>query len=135
MTKHSIKEKMKMKMVVRMIVLKMQRAVMKLNVCAGKRNENRIKVDNLKSKAQPKVSKDEKKSENQVVEPRSRASKNSKKAKRNNSPKEKVRFKALKKFFNNYNEQIGIAFQTFMMFAMAVMLYQILDDWKANTFR
>ena len=84
--------------------------------------------DKTKNKTQD--SKEEKKS---VVsaETRSRTFKSGKKTKRNIPPKEKIRFKSLRRLCNNYSEHMAMGFQVLLMFGMAIMLYQILDEWKA----
>ena len=94
-------------------------------------DQNNDKENKTKNKAQD--SKDEKKS---VVsaETRNRTFKSSRKTKRNIPPKEKIRFKSLRRLCNNYSEHMSKVFQVLLMFGMAIILYQILDEWKA-TFR
>ena len=96
------------------------------------KNKAQDKEDKTKNKVQD--SEAEKKSQVRA-ESRSRTSKNVRKAKRNTSSKEKIRFKGLRRFCKNHGGQMAMVFQVLLMFGFAIMLYQVLDAWKANTFR
>ena len=95
-------------------------------------DQNNDKDDKTKNKAQD--SEGEKKSQVRA-ETRSRTFKSARKTKRNTSPKEKIRFKGLRKFCKNHRGQMAVVFQVLLMFGLAIILYQILDEWKASTFR